>query len=77
MIPGRKIKVFQKENAQKVGINIELLVREWTVFIEECKQHNVELYCAGWAQDPISDDPKQIWHTTSYNGGSNYVGFGY
>ena len=25
---------------------------------------------------PTPDDPKQIWHTESINGGSNYVSFG-
>lgn len=71
-----KIGVFLQENAKKVGIKVNLLMREWTVFLEETKQHNFDLYCGGWVSDPISDDPKQIWHTQSYSGGSNYVGFG-
>jgi peptide/nickel transport system substrate-binding protein len=71
-----KIGGFLKENAQKVGIKIELVVKEWTVFLEENKHHDFDMYCGGWVSDPISDDPKQIWHTQSYNGGSNYVGFG-
>ena len=29
-----------------------------------------------WMMGPELDDFKQIWHTDSYNGGSNYAGFG-
>ena len=71
-----KIGLFLKDNAQKAGIKIEMIVKEWTVFLNETKHHDFELYCGGWVSDPISDDPKQIWHTESYNNGSNYVGFG-
>jgi len=65
-----------KENAKVVGIDVDVQVKEWTVFIEETKAHNFELYCGGWAGSTNLDDLKQIWHSESYNGGSNYVGFG-
>lgn len=68
--------IFFKENAEKVGIKVNVEVREWTVYLEEVKNHNFELCVLGWVQGPIMDDPKQIWHTQSYNGGSNYAGFG-
>ena len=50
--------------------------REWTVFLQETKSHNFEISFGSWIASPIPDDPKQIWSTTSYEGGSNYVGFG-
>lgn len=34
------------------------------------------MYIAGWISSPFESDPYQIWHTSSYNGGSNDVGFG-
>ena len=34
------------------------------------------MYYGIWSAPPLESDPKQIWHTDSYNGGSNYVGFG-
>jgi len=71
-----KIGLFLKENARKVGADLEIIAKEWTVFLDETKNHDFDLYCGGWIQDPLEDDPKQIWHTDGYNGGSNYVGFG-
>ncbi|MEI6311916.1 MAG: ABC transporter substrate-binding protein [Bacteroidota bacterium] len=72
-----KIALLVKEQAKLAGIDINPVVKEWTVFIDETKKHNFDLMIGGWVGDPINDDPIQIWHTKSYsNGGSNYVGFG-
>lgn len=72
-----KIALLVKERAKLAGIDINPVVKEWTVFIDETKKHNFDLMIGGWVGDPINDDPIQIWHTKSYsNGGSNYVGFG-
>ena len=70
------ISLFMKENAKKVGINIEPMGREWTVYLDECKNHNFDLFTLGWIQEAIIDDPKQLFHTDAYYGGSNYTGFG-
>ncbi len=71
-----KIGLMLKQNAKKAGIDVEVLQKEWTVYLEEVKNHNFDMFCLGWVQDPIIDDLRQIWHTESYNGGSNYIGFG-
>jgi len=34
------------------------------------------MYVSGWVGSPSLNDPKQVWHSESYNGGNNYVGFG-
>ncbi len=70
------IAMFFKDNAKKIGVNIEPSPREWTVYLDECKNHNFDLFILGWVQEAIIDDPKQLFHTESYNGGSNYTGFG-
>lgn len=68
-------KIF-KEEAKKIGVKIEILPREWSVFLDELKKHDFDFYIGAWISTPTSEDYKQIWHTSSYNGGSNYVGFG-
>jgi peptide/nickel transport system substrate-binding protein len=71
-----KVALLVKERAKLAGMDIDPIVKEWTIFIDETKKHDFDLFIGGWVGDPINDDPTQIWHTKSYNGGSNYVGFG-
>ena len=67
--------VFQ-EACRQVGINMTVVGQEWAVYVENQKDHKFEMFYGAWIASPTPDDPKQIWHTESYNGGSNYVGFG-
>jgi peptide/nickel transport system substrate-binding protein len=60
----------------KIGIEVKLVAKEWTVFLEDTKSHNYDMVTMGWVMGSGLSDMKQIWHTESYNGGSNYVGFG-
>jgi peptide/nickel transport system substrate-binding protein len=68
--------LFLKENTKKVGIELEIEVREWSVYLDECTNHEFDMYVLGWVQEAILDDPKQLFHTDANNGGSNYPGFG-
>lgn len=65
-----------QETARQVGIKVDVIPMEWSVYLEKLKQHEVEMWYGAWVMDPRPSDPKQIWHTESYNGGSNYTGFG-
>ncbi|HWB64129.1 MAG TPA: hypothetical protein VG603_11500, partial [Chitinophagales bacterium] len=71
-----KIATLFAESCKKAGVEITQAQREWTVFLQETKQHNFEISYGAWIASPGPDDPKQIWSTSSYEGGSNYVGFG-
>lgn len=71
----KAVLMFQ-ESARKVGLKINAVPLEFTVMLEKNKSHNFDMYFGIWVSPPIESDPKQIWHTESYNGGSNYVGFG-
>lgn len=65
-----------KEAARQAGINVDVVPQEWSIYLDNQKKHNFEMYYGAWIAAPVPDDPKQIWHTESINGGSNYVGFG-
>ncbi len=67
--------MFQ-EAARQVGLKINPTPLEFTVMVEKTKAHNFDLYYGIWVSSAVESDPKQIWHTDAYNGGSNYVGFG-
>lgn len=70
------IALMLKNNMAKVGVDIEIVQKEWTVFLEQVKAHEFEMSTMSWMMGPDLSDFKQIWHTESYNGGSNYIGFG-
>ncbi len=71
----KAVLMFQ-EAARQAGLKINAVPLEFTVMLEKTKSHNFDMYFGIWVAPPIESDPKQIWHTDSYDGGSNYVGFG-
>ena len=72
----KNIGLIYKENLKKLGIELDIVAKEWTVFLDDLKKHDFEIYCGAWVGDPNVEDPKQIWHSESTNGGSNYVSYG-
>jgi len=70
------IALMFKENAKAAGIEVDVQVREFVVMMDLAKAHKFELVVSGWAGSTSLKDFKQIWHTESYNGGTNYGGFG-
>jgi peptide/nickel transport system substrate-binding protein len=73
----KDVATILKDEAERVGIKIELMPTEWSVIQEDLKDRDFDLISLGWGQTPLLDDFKQIWHTESMTrDGSNYVGFG-
>jgi peptide/nickel transport system substrate-binding protein len=66
-----------KDEASRVGIEIDMIAVEGSVLFDDLKKRNFDLICLGWSRSPNLDDFKQIWHTSSdtYDG-SNASGFG-
>lgn len=65
-----------QEDARKVGINIDVVAQDWSVYLENLKNHKFDIFFGAWVQAPVPNDHKQIYHSESYNDGSNYTGFG-
>ncbi len=68
--------LMYKESCKKAGIQIEPRSIDFSVMQGDLKAHKFEMYYGIWGSSPLESDPKQIWHTSSANGGSNYVSFG-
>lgn len=66
--------LFQEE-ARKVGVQVEVITQEWSVYLDKQKHHEFDMFFGAWISTPVPSDHKQIYHSESYNGGSNYVGF--
>ncbi len=68
--------IFQ-EDARKAGIEVTVTQQDWTVYLNNQKKHNFEVFFGSWVSAPVPNDFKQIFHTESaLNEGSNFVSFG-
>jgi peptide/nickel transport system substrate-binding protein len=61
---------------KQAGIKLEIKDLDWSLFQDEMKKGNGQMFYGSWILDPRTPDFKQIFHTSSRNGGSNYTGFG-
>lgn len=65
------------QEAEKVGLTINVQQLEFGTMTSRLRQHDFDMYGAGFISNPLPTDMKQLWHTDSWlTGGSNYFGFG-
>jgi peptide/nickel transport system substrate-binding protein len=72
----KQVAINFQEQARKAGIAVDVIAQEWSVYLENQKTHNFELFYGAWISSVTPNDPKQIYHTESANGGANYTSFG-
>ncbi len=66
-----------QEDMKKLGIQLNLLEKEWTVLLQEQDKLDFDMFYAGLTITPTGSDPKQGWHTSSaIPGGTNMSGWG-
>ena len=63
-----------KEDAKKAGVELNLKLIEWNSFIKLLEERKFDACRLAWSS-VIDWNPIQIWHTDSYKGGSNFIGF--
>ncbi len=65
-----------KEDASKVGVEINLKNVEWNSFVKLLDERNFESVRLAWGGGGVEWDPKQIWHSSSIAGaGSNFISY--
>jgi peptide/nickel transport system substrate-binding protein len=72
----KQVGLIMVEELRKVGIEADLQTMEWSVFLNNVRDHKYDAIILGWAM-PITDtDPYQIWHSSqAVNRGSNSISF--
>ena len=68
--------LLMQRTFHQVGIDLTIKSLEWSLYIDELKKHNCQMWYQGWVSNPGVDDNKELYHTTAANGGSNYMSFG-
>ncbi|MFP5385308.1 MAG: ABC transporter substrate-binding protein [Bacteriovoracia bacterium] len=70
-----KYLTIYKEDAAKVGVDINIKGIEWNSFVKLLDERNFEAVRLAWTGQ-IEWDPKQIWHSDSIAGaGSNFISY--
>jgi len=65
-----------KEDAKQAGIDVNIKYVEWNTFIKLLNERKFEAMRLAWGPGSVDVDPKQIWHSSSYeNQGSNFIGY--
>jgi peptide/nickel transport system substrate-binding protein/microcin C transport system substrate-binding protein len=65
-----------KEDASKVGVEINLKNIEWNSFVKLLDEKNFDAVRLAWVGGSVDWDPKQIWHSKSSVGtGSNFISY--
>ncbi len=67
-----KYLTIYKEEAKKVGVELELKQIEWNSFIKLIDERKFEAVRLAWGPGAGDPDPKQVWHSASQAGGSNF-----
>jgi ABC-type transport system substrate-binding protein len=68
------ITVF-KEEARKIGVDLQIKAVEWNSFIKLIDERKFDAVRLAWGAGSVDIDQKQIWHTDSQKGGSNFIGY--
>ncbi len=72
----KKVGVLLKENSKKAGIRIKLEPAEWSIYSQMLEKGNFQVAIGGFAFSNAPQDPRQLFHSSASDGGSNYAGFG-
>lgn len=65
-----------KEEAKKIGVDIDIRVLEWSTFMKLIDEEKFDAVALSWGSGTVNVDPKQLWHSSSaVKGGSNFVGY--
>lgn len=63
-----------KEDMARAGIDVQIEPVEWSAFLKRMGEHDFDATMLQWDGDARME-PTQIWHSSSIDGGSNFIGY--
>jgi peptide/nickel transport system substrate-binding protein len=74
---GKQVGLILKENAKKIGIEINMISKDFRVIRQDLTNHDYEMTPMVISQDVNRDDPYSKWHTdNTLKGKGNWFGYG-
>ncbi len=65
-----------REDFRRAGIDMHIQQIEWAGFTRRLREREFDACTLAWSGGhPHGGDPTQIWHSSSIDGGSNYIGY--
>ncbi|RMG17512.1 MAG: hypothetical protein D6729_08735 [Deltaproteobacteria bacterium] len=73
-VQSERMATKMKEDFTRAGIDMAIQKVEWAAFTKRLREKEFDACTLLWGGGPRGD-PTQIWHSSSIEGGSNYVSF--
>lgn len=70
-----KYVTIYREEAKKMGVEINIKNIEWNSLVKLIDERKFDGIQMAWGGGDVDIDLKQIWHTSSINGGSNFISY--
>jgi peptide/nickel transport system substrate-binding protein len=65
-----------QDELRKHGIDANVRALDWTIFLDEVRNHNFDAVILGWAMSVTEPDAYQVWHSSQVeNKGSNMISY--
>ena len=65
-----------QDELRKHGIDAEVRGLDWTIFLDEVRNHKFDAVILGWAMSVTEPDAYQVWHSSqAENKGSNMISY--
>lgn len=71
----QRVAQILKESFKKVGIDLELRPEDPGVLFQALEKKDFEIAFSAWGAGGVQPDPRQLWSSSSIDGGSNYSSF--
>ena len=72
----KSIALVLADELKKHGIDARVRELDWTIFLNDVKNHQFDAIILGWQMQTTEPDMYQIWHSSqAVNGGSNAISF--
>ena len=65
-----------QDELRKHGIDANVRALDWTIFLDEVRNHKFDAVILGWAMSVTEPDAYQVWHSSqAENKGSNMISY--
>ena len=65
-----------QDELRKHGIAVDVRALDWTIFLDDVRNHKFDAMILGWGMNVNEPDAYQVWHSSqAANRGSNHISY--